>query len=207
MESDYPASYYVFKFLLFAILLYFLGSFLYNSYKITKQWTLIINRNKFFFLFSLYFIIFLSFSILMSSFQSLDTNGVKLLFILAMYNFYIFVLQIMWRVTSRGHKEAQNIFEIKKPVYAENDSFVKDHRDVEVDYFKDSVQVEVISCDNQKEDESFESFRESSDENKTVLSVRFIRNPKGGAVEGKNWQNNLRKNNRWNSKLLHPYHH
>ena len=123
INLDYPFVYDFFRFLLIIFILFFVLHFVFNSFKIIKRWNLIINRNKFFYLFSLYFIIFLVFSIVITPYHKLETNGVKLLYILSMYNFYVINLQIMWRTTLKGEEETKEIFRIAKPVTSENIEF------------------------------------------------------------------------------------
>ena len=101
--------------------------------------------------------------ILLGLYQSYDTNGIKVLLIFVMYNFYIFVLQSMWRITPKGLKEAKNIFDIKKGIDL---GFTKENaekKEIVFEYFEDSVEFDVsqlgdISQDKDKTiDESFES--------------------------------------------------
>ena len=101
--------------------------------------------------------------ILLGLYQSYDTNGIKVLLIFVMYNFYIFVLQSMWRITPKGLKEAKNIFDIKKGIDL---GFTKENaekKEMVFEYFEDSVEIEGsqlgdISQDKDKTiDESFES--------------------------------------------------
>lgn len=166
-NSQFPTVYYVFKIAAVSLIGLLGAGFLLHSFYILRQWHQVINRNKFFFLFSAYFIVFLLITILSSPFQSYDDDGLKLLFVLAMYNFYIITLQAMWRITPKGFDEAKNIFDIKRPGVMD----FKHAGDNELDYFKDSIKVEVVSEAERKTDESFETYRDSEDEAQSVQSV------------------------------------
>ena len=185
-DSQFPTAYYVFKVLTLALVVVLAGSFVLHSFYIFREWHLVINRNKFFFLFSSYFIFFLVITLLSSHFQSYDQNGLKLLFILALYNFYIIVLQTMWKITPKGFEEAKNIFDIKQPgmLQFKNELGVGE-RDHELDYFRDTVKVEIVNEAEKKKEDSFETYKESEDEVQSVQSVGLTRNRRRGGTEGK----------------------
>ena len=155
------------------------------------------HRNKFFFLFSTYFILFLLVSLLTSHFQSYDDNGLKLLFVLVMYNFYIITLQFMWKITPKGFEEAKNIFDIKRPGVMDFKQRVGlSVGDNELDYFKESVKVEVVSEPERKTDESFETYKDSDEDVRSIQSVNLTRNRRNEGIVVKNSRRNSKTKSR-----------
>ena len=199
-DAKFPTAYYIFKISTVSLIVVLIVSFIIHSFYIFRQWHLVINRNKFFYLFSTYFIIFQVFVVLSSHFQSYDNNGLKLLFILAMYNFYILVLQNMWRITPKGFDEAKNIFDIKRPGMIDfKNSPDLGARDNELDYFKDSVKVQIVSEAERKTDESFDASKESEDDTRSVQNVKIIRKNKKEEIAEKNLRLNFKIKNRLSS--------
>ena len=105
----------------------------------------------------------------------------------------------MWRITPKGFEEAKNIFDIKRPGmidFKNTPDF--EARDNELDYFKDSVKVQIVSEAEQKTDESFETGKESEDDTRSIQNVKIIRKSKKEEIVEKN----LRLNFKINSRLL-----
>lgn len=192
-SSKFPKIYYVFKIAAIALIGLLGAGFLLHSFYILRQWHQVINRNKFFYLFSTYFIVFLLITVLSSPFQSYDDDGLKLLFVLIMYNFYIMTLQSMWRITPKGFDEAKNIFDIKRPGVMD---LKYPGADNELDYFKDSIKVEVVSESERKTDESFETYRDSEDEAQSVQSVPLTRSRRSAGTVGRSSRLSSKTRNR-----------
>lgn len=95
----------------------------------------------------------------------------------------------MWRITPKGFDEAKNIFDIKRPgVIDFKNSPDLGARDNELDYFKDSVKVEIVSESDKKTDESFSA--KSDDDSQSVKNVRLIRKEKKEEIVERNLKHN-----------------
>ena len=173
MDQEYPSGYHAIKIFIIIFSVLLLCSFFFHSYKIVKNWNQVINRHKFFYLLSFYFIFALFLLVLSGLYQSYDTNGIKVLLIFVMYNFYIFVLQSMWKVTSKGQKEAKHIFDIKKGKDLGFGAQNVEKKEMGFEYFEDSVEIEVSQLGESSKDNTEESFE----------SVRITRNPKRERIE------------------------
>ena len=92
--------------------------------------------------------------------------------VFVMYNFYVIVLQSMWRITKKGSKEAKNIFNIKKGMdlgFTENNV---EKKEMGFEYFEDSIEIEVSKI-------------ESDSDIKSNENVILTRNLKAEKIEGK----------------------
>lgn len=143
MSSSYPRVYHSMKICLFLIAVVLILGFVYNSFCIMKSWNKILNRHKFFYLLSLYFILALFLLVLSGFYQSYDTNGIKILMVFVIYNFYVIVLQVMWKVTPKGLKEAKKIFNIDNEESA--------NKKIGFEYFEDNLEVEITSQANNQD--------------------------------------------------------
>ena len=98
----------------------------------------------------------------------------------------------MWRITPKGFEEAKNIFDIRRSFKLDfKNSDKLQLKDNELDYFTESVKVEVVS-EAEGIDDSFETHKESDEEVKSIQSVRVIRGRKRGGIGGRNWKISLR---------------
>jgi hypothetical protein len=104
----FPIAYDAFMIItiILAVILIFL--FIFCSYKICKNWNQIIPRYRFLFGWSLYFIFIIFFLILTGIYQSYDSDGIKLTIMLIMCNFYVILLQILWRFSPSQDSISEN---------------------------------------------------------------------------------------------------
>ncbi len=100
LNAEYPLIFKIFLSFVILIAFILLLLFLYNSYYIFKSWNKLIPRHKFFSLFSFYFILVMFFLIISGIFQSYESNGIKLLMIFVLFNYYIIMLQLLWRFSA-----------------------------------------------------------------------------------------------------------
>ena len=106
----------------------------------------------------------------------------------------------MWRITPKGFDEAKNIFDIKRPGMIDfKNSPDLGARDNELDYFKDSVKVQIVSEAERKTDESFDASKESEDDTRSVQNVKIIRKNKKEEIAEKNLRLNFKIKNRLSS--------
>lgn len=108
-KSDFPIVYKVFMIILIiycSILLIFL---FFNVYMIFKTWNQIIPRHKVFFSMSFYFFFAFFLISLTGFYSSYDTSGVRILLIIFLGNFYVYLLTILWRFSNTGKKEFEEI--------------------------------------------------------------------------------------------------
>lgn len=89
----------------------------------------------------------------------------------------------MWRVTEKGKEETKEIFRIADPLKKDVSIFDQANENNELDYFKDSVKVEVISLSdsikNSKKDQtdvdnSFDTYNSNNNENDDVVSIQSV---------------------------------
>lgn len=108
-RQDYPTVYDAFLIILIVYAVSLLLGFLYNSFQIFKEWNKIIQRHRIFYYLSIYFIISLFLITLTGLFNSYETSGVRILLLIFLGNFYIFMLQILWRFAPQGRKEFDEV--------------------------------------------------------------------------------------------------
>lgn len=89
----------------------------------------------------------------------------------------------MWKVTEKGKEETKEIFRIADPLKKDVSIFDQANENNELDYFKDSVKVEVISLSdsikNSKKDQtdvdnSFDTYNSNNNENDDVVSIQSV---------------------------------
>ena len=100
-----------------------------------------------------------------------------------MYNFYVYVLQSMWRITPKGYKEAKNIFNVKKSLDLGFDSQNIEKKEIGFEYFEDSVEVEVSQLGEVSQDKD-QTFDESTE---NVKLTRNLKKEKIESPKSKTW--------------------
>lgn len=92
-----PIVYSVFLYLTVALCVLLIIGLFFHSFKIYERWNQVIPRHRFFFQWSLMMVVIM-FAILASGmYQSYDMNGVQLMILFLVCNFYIIALQLLWR--------------------------------------------------------------------------------------------------------------
>ena len=104
-DTDYPKVYKVFVILLILFCVILIILLLYNTFKIFKTWKKNIPRHKVFFTVSFYFFFAMFLISIAGFYQSYDSNGVKILLLIFLNNFYILLLQIFWRFAPDDNRE------------------------------------------------------------------------------------------------------
>ena len=99
---SHPVAYSVFIYLTIALVSLLLIGLFYYSYRIYGNWNQVILRHRFFFEWSFLMVIIVFFLIISGLYQSYETNGVQILILFMMCNFYVIVLQFLWRFNSNG---------------------------------------------------------------------------------------------------------
>ena len=136
VNYEMPLVYDIFLVLLLLTTLFLIAVFAYNSYKICKKWNMIIQRYQFYFLISFYFVIALFFMMITGLYHAYDFNGVRLLMLFLLFNFYIIVLQFMWRFDRASEG---SFIEAKKTRVP--DEVERNKKDIGMDYFNDKIDI------------------------------------------------------------------
>ena len=105
VDRDYPTSYMVFEIFVLIYMLVLLILLFFCIYKMCGQWKKIIWRHKVFFVMSIYFFLAVFILSVTGSYQSYDSDGIKLLMMIFICNFYVVLLQILCRFTKDGVKD------------------------------------------------------------------------------------------------------
>lgn len=111
-RTEMPLVYQLFMIILMIYCIILVVGLLFNIYKIFKDWNQLLRRHKVFFTISFYFFFAFFLISLTGFYQSYDSNGVKVLLVIFLGNFYVFLLQFLWRFAPEGNKEFEDI--IKK---------------------------------------------------------------------------------------------
>lgn len=122
---------------------------LYHSYRIYQKWHQVIARHRFFFLWSLLTIITLFGILAAGMYQSYDMNGVQIMVLFMIANFYVIVLQFLWRfdfcsTSGRGHVPKEGSFERAK----ESLGFNYFDKDTDVEFSRSGSDGRPIADDN-----------------------------------------------------------
>lgn len=141
VDAEYPVVYEVIMIIVVIIYTVLLILFFFNAYKVFKVWNKIIPRHKFFFLFSFYFIIALFFLIITGLYNATDYNGVRVLMLFVLFNFYMIVLQLMWRFDRSSHKHFIDIKNYKQSSNRHPEVSVQ--RDTGMNYFDNDCEIEI----------------------------------------------------------------
>lgn len=96
-----------FQFMIIAIIMYF-------SFRVYKDWAIIIQRHKVSCLFSFYFIVIITMFIVTANNEVYYENGERALLIISMSNIYVGFMQYLYSPTHEGLREMANITELKK---------------------------------------------------------------------------------------------
>ena len=141
IEYDLPVLYKVVFYVTLVLAITILVYFGFTAFKIYKAWNKIIPRHKFFFLFSIYFMIVLLFYSVAGLYQSYDSHGARLIVLFGIFNYYVFVLQFFWRTTSSKHVlggNSDNLDQSSNANINPNGNF----------YFNDEIDVEISKTNN-----------------------------------------------------------
>ena len=104
-DNEYPIIFKVYQSICFMILLTFTAIFMWSVVKIFKNWNKLIPRHKFFFIFSFYFII-IFIGLTISFFDDFSNEqGMTILLFFVLNNFYVIMLQLLWRFSDKGQAE------------------------------------------------------------------------------------------------------
>lgn len=129
-----PILHSVFLYMTVALCVILIIGLFYHSYKIYTAWNQVIARHRFFFQWSLMFIIVLFALLASGMYQSYDMNGVQVLLLFLICNFYVLMLTVLWRfwgldTTGGGAYPREGSFERAK----ENLGFNYFDKDVDVE--------------------------------------------------------------------------
>ena len=149
LNAEYPLVFEFLIFVVFGILIFLAILFIYSTYKIFISWNKLIPRHKFFFLFSFYFIVVLFFMIANGLYQSYESSGVKILMLFLLNNFYVIMLQILWRFSFIGKKEYKEF--LKENKYSKNS--LDEKKRLGLNYFEENLDIEIYRKNDQNKTE------------------------------------------------------
>lgn len=92
-----PILYSVFLYLTVALCVLLVIGLFFHSFKIYERWNQVIPRHRFFFQWSLMMVVIMFALLASGMYQSYDMNGVQLMVLFLVCNFYIITLQLLWR--------------------------------------------------------------------------------------------------------------
>lgn len=110
-ENDYPILYDVFLIVLMVFCILLMIGFFYNTFRFYKAGNKVLLRHKVFYFLSLYFILAFFLISLTGFYQSYDASGARLLMVVFLGNFYVLMLQVLWRFAPQGYREYLEIVE------------------------------------------------------------------------------------------------
>jgi hypothetical protein len=149
--------------------------FFYNLYQISKKWNLVIQRHRFFVLFSFYFVLTMFFLVASGVYQSYEKEGVKLLILFVTCNVYIMFLQFMWNFNRSNsyYKDVEDDIKISSKEIA-------DERRLGLNYFNPKYEIDVSrsqpSSQNQTINTSYENLAFGNQEKSAFLVNHIIIN-------------------------------
>lgn len=151
VDREYPTSYQVFEVFVLIYMLVLLILLFFCIYKMCGQWKKIIWRHKIFFIMSIYFFLAVFILSVTGAYQSYDSDGIKVLMMIFIVNFYIILLQIFWRFTKDGIKDYKEHMSRKKFFKKNTEERKKEYG---LDYFDNNYDVKIsrkVSGDERKE--------------------------------------------------------
>jgi hypothetical protein len=140
VNNQYPISFLVFQIFTIVYMILLCLFLFFCIYKICGEWKQIIWRHKVFLVFSIYFFVVIFILAVTSSFQSYDSNGIKLLILIFMCNFYVILLQIFWRFAKDGLKEYKE-FVNRRNIFKKNSEEMK--KEYGLNYFDDNFEINI----------------------------------------------------------------
>lgn len=108
LDSEFPKLYIAYQVSCLVVSTIILSLIIYGMFKVYRNWNKIIPRHKFFFIFSLYFIL-IFFLLILSFFSDLNArNGLEILMFFILNNFYVIMLQQLWKFSMKGAIELED---------------------------------------------------------------------------------------------------
>lgn len=99
-----PVLYSVFLYITVALCAILLIGLLYHSYQIYKSWNQVIARHRFFFQWSLMMVVIMFALLVAGLYTAYSASGIQIMILFLMCNFYVIMLQILWRFSTEEDK-------------------------------------------------------------------------------------------------------
>ena len=165
VNYEYPLIYDIIMIIVLCLVFALCVILCKHSFLVYRNWNKIIPRHRFFITVSFYFVIVMFFMLITGLYHSYDFNGIRVLMLFLLFNFYVIVLQLFWRFENKAEKEFVDIDKYKSHISTDSESNEK--KRLGMDYFDKRYQV---SIKRSNEFRSENSHYESSEESESLKS-------------------------------------